>query len=100
MAEPLVLIESTGAVRKLTLNRPASLNSFTSAMHRELRAALDAAADDASVRCLVITGAGRLKQWLNLLRRRFPAAGAAFDAVRAVNDPAAVEALLWPGGTR
>ena len=59
MAEPLVLIESTGAVRKLTLNRPASLNSFTSAMHRELRAALDAAADDASVRCLVITGAGR-----------------------------------------
>jgi 2-(1,2-epoxy-1,2-dihydrophenyl)acetyl-CoA isomerase len=59
MAEPLVLIESAGAVRKLTLNRPASLNSFTSAMHRELRAALDAAADDVSVRCLVITGAGR-----------------------------------------
>jgi 2-(1,2-epoxy-1,2-dihydrophenyl)acetyl-CoA isomerase len=59
MAEPLVLIETTGAVRKLTLNRPASLNSFTSAMHRELRPALDAAADDPSVRCLVITGAGR-----------------------------------------
>jgi 2-(1,2-epoxy-1,2-dihydrophenyl)acetyl-CoA isomerase len=59
MSEPLVLIETTGAVRKLTLNRPASLNSFTSAMHRELRPALDAAADDASVRCLVITGAGR-----------------------------------------
>jgi 2-(1,2-epoxy-1,2-dihydrophenyl)acetyl-CoA isomerase len=59
MAEPLVLIETTGAVRKLTLNRPAALNSFTSAMHRELRAALDAAADEAAVRCLVITGAGR-----------------------------------------
>jgi 2-(1,2-epoxy-1,2-dihydrophenyl)acetyl-CoA isomerase len=59
MAEPLVLIETTGPVRKLTLNRPASLNSFTSAMHRELRPALDAAADDPSVRCLVITGAGR-----------------------------------------
>ncbi|MFO1221776.1 MAG: enoyl-CoA hydratase-related protein [Burkholderiaceae bacterium] len=59
MAEPLVLIETVGAVRKLTLNRPAALNSFTAAMHRELRAALDAAADDASVRCLVITGAGR-----------------------------------------
>jgi len=59
MAEQLVLIESAGAVRKLTLNRPAALNSFTSAMHRELRAALDAAADDAGVRCLVITGAGR-----------------------------------------
>jgi len=59
MSEPLVLIDPTGAVRKLTLNRPASLNSFTSAMHRELRPALDAAADDAGVRCLVITGAGR-----------------------------------------
>ena len=59
MAEQLVLIETTGAVRKLTLNRPAALNSFTSAMHRELRAALDTAADDAAVRCLVITGAGR-----------------------------------------
>ena len=59
MTEQLVLIETTGAVRKLTLNRPAALNSFTSAMHRELRAALDAAAEDANVRCLVITGAGR-----------------------------------------
>jgi 2-(1,2-epoxy-1,2-dihydrophenyl)acetyl-CoA isomerase len=59
MAEALVLNESAGAVRKLTLNRPAALNSFTQAMHRELRAALDAAAADVSVRCLVITGAGR-----------------------------------------
>ncbi|MFI4930020.1 MAG: enoyl-CoA hydratase-related protein [Burkholderiales bacterium] len=57
--ESLVLVANQGAVRTLTLNRPASLNSFTSAMHRELRPALDAAADDASVRCLVITGAGR-----------------------------------------
>jgi 2-(1,2-epoxy-1,2-dihydrophenyl)acetyl-CoA isomerase len=59
MAEPLVLIDTTGPVRKLTLNRPAALNSFTSEMHRELRPALDAAAQDANVRCLVITGAGR-----------------------------------------
>jgi 2-(1,2-epoxy-1,2-dihydrophenyl)acetyl-CoA isomerase len=59
MAEPLVLTETIGAVRKVTLNRPAALNSFTLAMHRELLAALDALADDASVRCMVITGAGR-----------------------------------------
>jgi 2-(1,2-epoxy-1,2-dihydrophenyl)acetyl-CoA isomerase len=56
---PLVLLADSGPVRTLTLNRPASLNSFTAAMHRELRAALDAAADDRGVRCLVITGAGR-----------------------------------------
>lgn len=57
--EPLILATTSGPVRTLTLNRPASLNSFTAAMHRELRAALDAVADDRSVRCLVITGAGR-----------------------------------------
>lgn len=38
--------------------------------------------------------AGRLKQWLNLLRRRFPEAQALFETVRTVNDPAQVTALL------
>ena len=44
MTEPLVLVADAGPVRTLTLNRPAALNSFTSAMHAELRDALDAAA--------------------------------------------------------
>ena len=39
--------------------------------------------------------AGRMKQWLNLLRRRHPEAQAAFDAVRTVTEPAQVEALLF-----
>ena len=38
--------------------------------------------------------AGRLKQWLNLLRRRFPQAQTLYDAVRTVNDPRIVEALI------
>jgi tRNA-dihydrouridine synthase C len=38
--------------------------------------------------------AGRLKQWLNLLRRRFPQAQQAFDLIREVNDPAEVQARL------
>jgi 2-(1,2-epoxy-1,2-dihydrophenyl)acetyl-CoA isomerase len=59
MTEPLVRIDHSGAVRTLTLNRPQALNSFTSAMHEELRAALDLAAADPGVRCLVLTGAGR-----------------------------------------
>jgi 2-(1,2-epoxy-1,2-dihydrophenyl)acetyl-CoA isomerase len=59
MSEPLVRIDHSGAVRTLTLTRPQALNSFTTAMHEELRAALDQAAADRSVRCLVITGAGR-----------------------------------------
>lgn len=59
MSEALVLTEQRGAVRTLTLNRPQALNSFTTDMHRALRAALDEACADASVRCVVITGAGR-----------------------------------------
>lgn len=58
-AERLVLVTDDAAVRTLTLNRPQSLNSFTTAMHAELLAALDAAAADPAVRCVVVTGAGR-----------------------------------------
>ena len=34
--------------------------------------------------------AGRLKQWLNLLRRRYPEAQQAFDQLRTLNDCRAV----------
>ena len=37
---------------------------------------------------------GRLKQWLNLLRRRFAEAEAAYQQLRTINDPRAVEAWL------
>jgi 2-(1,2-epoxy-1,2-dihydrophenyl)acetyl-CoA isomerase len=40
----------------LTLNRPERLNSFTQAMHREVRDALDTLQADKSVRVLVLTG--------------------------------------------
>jgi 2-(1,2-epoxy-1,2-dihydrophenyl)acetyl-CoA isomerase len=43
----------------LTLNRPDRLNSFTQAMHREVREALDKLQADKTVRVLVLTGAGR-----------------------------------------
>ena len=38
--------------------------------------------------------AGRLKQWLNFLRRRFPEAEVAYQALKTVTDPAAVDAWL------
>ena len=41
MTEDLVLSATQGAVRTLTLNRPAALNSFTGAMHEQLLAALE-----------------------------------------------------------
>src|SRR6478736_8477495 len=59
MEEPLVRVSHSGNVRTLALNRPKALNSFTAAMHGELRAALDAAAGDRDVRCVVVTGTGR-----------------------------------------
>ena len=46
-------------VALLTLNRPEKLNSFTQAMHIEVREALAAVQADPTVRCLVLTGAGR-----------------------------------------
>jgi len=36
--------------------------------------------------------AGRLKQWLNFLRRRYPEAEAAYAVLRTVNDPALIDA--------
>jgi 2-(1,2-epoxy-1,2-dihydrophenyl)acetyl-CoA isomerase len=59
VSESPVLIERRGALCLITLNRPAALNSFTAAMHALLLPALDAAAADAEVRAVVITGAGR-----------------------------------------
>ena len=38
--------------------------------------------------------AGRLKQWLNFLRRRFPEAESAYQQLRTINDPALIYACL------
>ena len=54
-----ILFELTGGIARLTLNRPDRLNSFNSAMHAEVRDALARLASDASVRVLVLRGAGR-----------------------------------------
>jgi 2-(1,2-epoxy-1,2-dihydrophenyl)acetyl-CoA isomerase len=59
MTEPSILSTHAAGVTTLTLNRPTAMNSFTTVMHGELLAALNAAAADAAVRCVVITGAGR-----------------------------------------
>jgi 2-(1,2-epoxy-1,2-dihydrophenyl)acetyl-CoA isomerase len=55
----VVLQERRGAVAILTLNRPESLNGFTTELRLALKTALEAVAADASVRAVVLTGAGR-----------------------------------------
>lgn len=65
-----VLRADEGAVRTLTLNRPEARNALNLASLQALRAEFAAANDDPSVRCLVLTGAGRafsagadVKEW-------------------------------------
>lgn len=59
MSEATILVDRKGAVCVITLNRPAVLNSFTAEMHGLLLAALNAAADDTTLRAVLITGSGR-----------------------------------------
>jgi len=54
-----IAFDINDGVATLTLNRPKSLNSFTTDMHAEIRTAMQQVIEDASIRCLVITGAGR-----------------------------------------
>ncbi len=54
-----ILFDTQNGVARLTLNRPDKLNSFTGAMHAELRAALEVVQSDKTIRVLVISGAGR-----------------------------------------
>ena len=54
-----ILVEHRDGIARITLNRPDKLNSFIVAMHEELRDALAGLSNDAGLRVLVLTGAGR-----------------------------------------
>ncbi|MDE3122152.1 MAG: 2-(1,2-epoxy-1,2-dihydrophenyl)acetyl-CoA isomerase [Paracoccaceae bacterium] len=54
-----VLAELRNGVLHLTLNRPDKLNAFTEEMHLALRAGLERARDEDTVRAVLLTGAGR-----------------------------------------
>jgi len=54
-----ILIGTEGGVRTIQFNRPEVFNSFNQSMGRAFQAALDEAAADEHVRCVVITGAGK-----------------------------------------
>ena len=56
---PELLVERHGHVLQLTLNRPDSLNALNGSLQTQIEAAMVAARDDAEVRAVVITGAGR-----------------------------------------
>lgn len=55
----VLLTSDSDAVRTLTLNRPETLNAFNQQLWYALSDALVAAAEDDSIGCVVLTGAGR-----------------------------------------
>ena len=73
-------IESKGAIRILTLNRPEKRNALDTALSRALLESLRTADADETVRCVVLTGAG-------------PAfcAGADLAELKGLRDPQAAE---------
>jgi enoyl-CoA hydratase len=58
MAEPSVLIADSGAVRRITVHRPDKLNALNAQTIAALTQAFDQAQAEASVRVIVLTGAG------------------------------------------
>jgi enoyl-CoA hydratase/carnithine racemase len=59
MACKEIVYEVADRIATITLNRPERLNAWTSVMDDEVRGAMRQAADDAAVRVIVLTGAGR-----------------------------------------
>lgn len=55
-----LLTESNQGVLTLTINRPDAHNTMTAALTESMLVALRSAADDPTVRCVVITGAGKV----------------------------------------
>jgi 2-(1,2-epoxy-1,2-dihydrophenyl)acetyl-CoA isomerase len=56
MTYETILFDNSDGIARITLNRPDRLNSFTAAMHQEMRDALDSLGD---ARVIILTGAGR-----------------------------------------
>src|SRR5580698_2033270 len=59
MSYQSILYEPSDRILKITLNRPDKLNALTDAMLQELQQAFAAAANDRSIRSVVVTGAGK-----------------------------------------
>jgi len=59
VAEPVLLVEDLGPVRRLTMNRPKALNALNGELVDAMSEALGAAAEDDAVRVIVLRGAGR-----------------------------------------
>ncbi len=60
MSEAPILLSRDGAIATITLNRPAAGNTIDMPLAAALAAALDEIVDDPAIRCVVLTGTGKL----------------------------------------
>ena len=82
-AEALLLVETTGGIATVTLNRPAQFNALSSTLIGELQSALDRIAADPAIRVVVLAARGR----------GF-CSGHDLKEIRGMGDVAEVEALF------
>lgn len=59
MSDDVILVERSGPVWTVTLNRPEALNSFDAALHRAFNDTWRDVEQDTDVRAVVLTGAGK-----------------------------------------
>ncbi|HYI45152.1 MAG TPA: enoyl-CoA hydratase [Actinomycetota bacterium] len=59
MPEDPILVERRGGISWVTLNRPDKRNAINAEMREQLLAAIAEASNDQTIRCLVLTGAGK-----------------------------------------
>lgn len=96
-----VLLDVTGGIATLTLNRAAAMNSLDIATKELLRDTVEAVAVDPEVRCVVLTGTGRafcvgqdLKEHVELLRG--PGSDALFRTVPEHYNPTVTALATMP----
>ena len=100
MTENSVLVERTGAVATITMNRAERRNALTAEMKVELLGAVSTVAKDPQVRAVVLTGAGPAFSVGQDLAEHATAleqgATAAFETVREHYSPLVLELMTMP----
>jgi enoyl-CoA hydratase/carnithine racemase len=114
MYQYLIEADEADGIRVITLNRPDKFNAWNNEMRGEMRDAIERAAQEPDLRCLILTGAGRafsagedvsgMESLASLGPRRFRAAvrrvHQVFDLIEAIEVPviAAINGVAAGGG--
>eukprot|EP01065_Artemidia_motanka_P048693 TRINITY_DN78_c4_g1_i1.p1 TRINITY_DN78_c4_g1~~TRINITY_DN78_c4_g1_i1.p1 ORF type:complete len:294 (+),score=101.20 TRINITY_DN78_c4_g1_i1:68-949(+) len=89
-----VLYSVADGVAVITLNAPDRMNTMSGALNQGVAVALDLAAEDPDVRCVVITGAGRAFCAGGNLKSETEGAASGFKAKEGQKIPATVHAAV------